>query len=297
MSKSGFGDIRIFVEVARRGGFRAAADHLQQAPASVSQAIQRFEERLGVKVFERSTRAVALTAIGEELYRRSLPAVTDLEAAIEDLENHKDEVAGRLRLTAPYSAGPFFLDELVAEFSKRYEAVDIELIYDDKKVDLISSGVDAAIRSNMLLEQDTHAFPIGPELNMSIVASPEYLSKHGMPDNPDEILNHDAICYAFGKASSLAPWTFKDSNGTYTIQPKPKLVANDMRSLLNYAQNGLGLAYIYSEIAKPFLDQGKVVGVLGDHIAQLSRYSVNYRSKRLMTRRLRSFLDMAKGVV
>lgn len=295
MARSSFGDIRVFVEVARRGGFRAAAEHLQQAPASVSEAIQRFEDRLGVRLFERSSRSVVLTRAGEQLYDKSLPAIVDLEGALDDIHAQKDEVSGTLRLSAPYSAGPFFLDDLVARFATAFPTVDVEVIYDDKKVDLLTSGIDAAIRSNTLLGPDTHAVSVGPELEMTIVGSAEYLAGKGTPANPRDILKHDAICYAFGSGAHLAPWGFDGPEGMYTIQPKPRMVANDMRSLLTYAQQGLGLAYLYREIALPHLEKGGLTEVLSGHVGQLPRYSLNYRSKRNMTRRLRAFVDMAKA--
>lgn len=294
MSRNSFGDIRIFVEVARRGGFRAAAEHLKQAPASVSEAVQRFEDRLGVRLFERSTRAVALTPIGENFYAKSLPAIVELEGALNDLEDQKGEVAGTLRLSAPYSAGPFFLDDLIARFAQTFPAVDIELIYDDKKVDLLTSGFDAAIRSNTLLGPDSHAVAVGPELAMTIVAAPRYLARKGTPEHPRDILNHDTICYAFGTGGRHAPWGFEGPDGPYTIHPKPRIVANDMRSILRYAQGGLGLAYVYRQIAAPFIAQDGMVEVLRDRLSELPRYSLNYRSKRNMSRRLRAFVDMAK---
>ena len=295
MARSSFGDIRVFVEVARRGGFRAAAEHLQQAPASVSEAIQRFEDRLGVRLFERSSRSVVLTRAGEQLYDKSLPAIVDLEGALDDIHAQKDEVAGTLRLSAPYSAGPFFLDDLVARFATAFPTVDVEVIYDDKKVDLLTSGIDAAIRSNTMLGPDTHAVAVGPELEMTIVGSAEYLAGKGTPEHPRDILKHDAICYAFGSGAHLAPWGFDGPEGMDTIQPKPRMVANDMRSLLTYAQQGLGLAYLYREIALPHLEKGGLTEVLSGHVGQLPRYSLNYRSKRNMTRRLRAFVDMAKA--
>ncbi|MBY5931578.1 LysR family transcriptional regulator [Tateyamaria omphalii] len=296
MSRNSFGDIRVFVEVARRGGFRAAAEHLQQAPASVSEAIQRFEDRLGTRLFERSTRSVALTPIGEQFYAKCLPAILELDTALNELDDQKDDIAGTLRLTAPYSAGPFFLDDLVARFAVEYPAVGVELIYDDRKVDLLTSGVDAAIRSNTLLGPDTHAVAIGPALAMTVVASPAYLERRGTPTHPRDILDHDAICYAFGMGGHYAPWEFRGPDGVFTMRPKPRMVANDMRALLHYAKRNLGLAYVYRDIAAPDIAAGHVVDVLGHHLAELPRYSVNYRSKRNMSRRLRAFVDLAKTV-
>lgn len=295
MARSNFGDIRVFVEVARRGGFRAAADHLQQAPASVSEAVQRLEDRLGVRLLERSSRSVALTPIGERFYAKSLPAILELEGAVHDLDDQKDAVTGTLRLTAPYSAGSFFLDGLVSRFAREFPAVKVEVIYDDKKVDLLTSGVDAAIRSNTLLGPDTHAVPVGPELEMTIIASSDYLVRKGTPTHPRDILDHDTICYAFGMGGQHAPWGFHGPDGSFTMQPKPRMVANDMRSLLTYARQGLGLAYLYREIAAPYIGTDGLTEVLTNRLAQLPRYSLNYRSKRNMTRRLRAFVDMAKA--
>lgn len=295
MSRSNFGDIRVFVQVAREGGFRAAAKYLKQAPASVSEAVQRLEDRMGVKLFERSTRSVKLTQIGEQLYERSLPAVKELEAAFNEIDLHKDKVAGTLKLSAPYSAGPFFLDDLIAKFAALYPTVDVEVLYDDNKVDLLTSGIDAAIRSNTLLEQDTYAVAVGPELRMSIIASPVYLARNNAPKQPQDIMAHDTLCYAFGRSGQVAPWSFKGDDEAYTIQPKPRLAANDMRSLLHYAMQGLGLAYVYGEIAAPYVKTGDVVEVLKNHLTPFPRYSLNYLSKRHMTKRLRAFIDMAKG--
>ncbi len=295
MQRSQLSDLTVFVEVARAAGFRAAAQTLKLKPGSVSEAVQRFEERLGVRLFERSTRSVALTPIGEELYAKSLPAITDLEAAVREIDAQKNKVAGTLRLTAPYSAGPFFLDELVSRFASSNPEVTVELIYDDRKVDLIASRVDAAIRSSTLLEPDTHAVPVGPLLRMAVVASRSYLARKGTPREPREILRHDGVCFAFGRADQLAPWTFEGADGPYSVMPKPRMTANDLRSLLRYAKEGLGLAYLYAEVAAPAIAAGDLVDVLPGQVPPLPRYSLNYRSKKQMTRRLRAFIDLAKA--
>ncbi|WP_299669432.1 substrate binding domain-containing protein [uncultured Ruegeria sp.] len=238
---------------------------------------------------------MVLTQLGEQFYAKSLPAIVDLEGAMDEIHKQKHEVSGTLKLSAPYSAGPFFLDDLVARFATAFPTVDVEVIYDDKKVDLLTSGVDAAIRSTTLLGPNTYAVTVGPAPDMTIVASDDYLAKRGTPNHPCDILDHDAICYAFGSGKDLAPWGFNGPEGTYTIQPKPRMVANDMRSLLSYAKQGLGLGYLYREIALPHLSAGGLTEVLNGHVTQLPRYSLNYRSKRNMTRRLRAFVDMAKA--
>lgn len=296
MQRNQLSDMTVFVEVARANGFRAAAENLKLKAGSVSEAVQRFEERLGVRLFERSTRSVALTPIGERLYERSLPAINDLEAAVLDLDEHRDTVNGTLRLSAPYTAGPSFLDELITRFASQYPDVKVELVYDDQKVDLVESQIDAAIRSHTLLEPDTHAVPVGPALHMAIVASEAYVAAKGMPKKPEDILDHDGICFAIGSADRLAPWEFEGSEGRYSVTPKPRMIVNDLRSMLAYAEAGLGLAYLYADVAAPLIEEGRLIEVMQGQVPPLPRYSLNYRSKKHKTRRLRAFIDLAKEV-
>lgn len=297
MKRDRLNDMAVFVEVARCGGFRAAATALNIGAGSVSEAIRRFEDRLGVRLFERSTRSIALTSAGETLYRRSLPAMDELESALRDLDEFKECVSGTLRLSAPRSAGPFFLDNLIAGYSTLFPGVAIELIYDDRKVDLVTARIDAAVRSQNLLEQDTHAVPIGPELRMVVVGAPDYFQRHGRPATPSELIDHDGICFAFDSADRVAPWTFEGENGVYTVMPKPRMIANDLNSMLRFAEAGLGLAYVYAEPAQALIREKKLISILDGATPILPRYTINYLSKRHMPARLRAFIDLARKSV
>ncbi|MGI9502324.1 MAG: LysR substrate-binding domain-containing protein, partial [Geminicoccaceae bacterium] len=134
----------------------------------------------------------------------------------------------------------------------------------------------------------------GPDLKMSIVASQAYLDRKGIPRAPNELIKHEGICFAFGGADRLAPWNFEGKEGVYSVMPKPRMIANDLRSLLNYAEVGLGLAYVYAETAAPLIASGQLVEVLKDQMPSMSRYSLNYLTKRHMTKRLRAFIDIAR---
>lgn len=296
MQRGQLNDMSVFVEVARMGGFRAAAESLQQAPASVSDAVQRFEDRLGVRLFERTTRKISLTTVGEKLFERSLPAISDLEGAIKDLNDIEGAVAGTLRLSAPRSSGTLFLNDLIARFIKAYPDVQVEVIYDDGKVDLVSSGIDATIRSHAMVEQDTHAVPVGPELDFSLLASPVYLDRLGCPETPNDLIYHDGICFAFSNTGGLAPWNFKGKEGIYSVMPKPKLVLNDFDSMLRFAEEGLGLTYIYSFAAASMIKEKKLTPLFEGQIPSLHRYTINYLTKRHMPARLRAFIDLAKSM-
>lgn len=290
-------DMSIFVEVARSNGFRAAAEKLKLSAGSVSEAIQRFEDRLGVRLFDRTTRKVSLTPVGEYLYERSLPAIQDLESAVREINDHSNDMTGTLVLSAPRSAGPLFLDELLTNFVRLYPDLSLEIIYDDQKVDLVTSGVDAVIRSQTLLEEDTHATPIGPSLEMAIVGTADYLNRKGVPSTPKALLSHDGICFSFGRSGQTAPWLFSGELGQYSVMPRTKVVVNDVPAMLNYALSGIGLAYIYKAMVTELINNGGLQTVLSDKLMPMPRYTINYLSKRNMSTRLRAFIDFAKQPV
>lgn len=296
MQRNQLSDMSIFVEVARANGFRAAAENLKLGAGSVSEAVQRFEDRLGVRLFDRTTRKIALTTLGQQLYQRSLPAIIDLESAVRELHDARGVIAGTLKLNAPRSSGPFFLDALIAKFCIAHPDVNVELTYDDEKVDLISSGIDAAIRSQNLLEMDTHAVSIGPDLHMAVVASQDYLNRYGTPQKPEDVLTHDGICFAIGNARQLAPWVFENADGEYSVAPKPRMVVNDLVSMMDYAIAGLGLAYTYAAPVQRLIESGQLKAVLEGMVPSRQRYTINYLSKRHMPVRLRAFIDMAKTI-
>ncbi len=295
MKRNQLSDISIFVEVAKAKGFRVAAKNLKLSAGSVSEAIQRFEDRLGVRLFDRTTRKTVLTTLGQQLYERSLPAINDLEYALNEIAEERGVISGTLKLNVPRTSGLLFLDQLITEYALAYPHVDIELIYNDEKVDLVSSGIDAAIRSQHLLEKDTHAIPIGVDHDIAVVASPDYLERMGWPNTPEDLLAHDGIMFTVANANTPIQWLFKRGDGMYSVAPKPRMVVNEFSSILQYAQAGIGLAYVYASPVQSLIASGKLVEVLKGQVPSLPKYTINYLSKRHMPSRLRAFIDMAKN--
>jgi len=295
MQHANLNDLSVFVEVARANGFRAAADNLNLGAGSVSETVQRIESRLGVRLIERTTRKISLTTAGEQLFKRSVTALAELASALDDVGGDQRIVSGTLRLSAPRSSSPFFLDELIASFGATYPEVRVEVMYDDEKVDLVTAGVDAAIRSQTLLEKETYAVEIGPKLEMALVASPDYLERVGTPKKPTDLTHHDGICFAFGRADRLAPWTFAEGKkAPYAVSPKARMIVNDLVSMINFAKAGLGLTYVYKKPAEPYIQSGELVTLFDRKVPALSRYTINYLTKRHMPARLRTFIELAK---
>lgn len=295
MQRNQLSDMSIFVEVARANGFRAAATKLKLGAGSVSEAVQRFEDRLGVRLIDRTTRKIALTTLGQQLYERSLPAINDLESAVRDLHDSKGAVSGILRLNAPKSSGPFFLDKLLRDYCISYPDVDVELTYDDEKADLVTSGIDAVIRFENMLEMDTHAVPIGPDLEMAIVGAPDYLERRGVPQTPEDLLAHDGLYFAIGNAKHPAPWIVENEGGSFAVAPKRRMVVNNVDPLVDYAVAGVGLAYVYAATAQSKIDSGQLMRVLDGMVPSRPKHTINYLSKRHMPARLRAFIDLAKA--
>ncbi len=296
MKDANLNDVGVFVEVARANGFRAAAANLNLGVGSVSETIRRLEERLGVRLIERTTRKISLTAAGETLFQRSLPALKDLANALDEVGEEQQVISGTLRLSAPRSSSPFFLDDAISQYSVAYPAVNIEVMYDDNKVDLVTSGIDAAIRSKTLLQSGTYSMEVGPKLEMALVASPAYLQASGTPKKPSDLTTYDGIRFGFGRADRLAPWSFKEGKRSYLVTPKPRMIVNDLVSMINFAKAGLGLAYIYRKPVESLIDSGELVTLFDKSVPPLPRYTINYLTKRHMPARLNAFIDLIKKV-
>lgn len=289
-------DLAIFIEVVRSGGFRAAARRLGLGPGSVSQAVQRFEDRLGTRLLERTTRSIALTEAGRIFYERCLPSVNEIEGAMQELDDLSETLSGTLKLSAPRSAGPLFLDDLMAKYLTVYPEAQVDLTYEDCKVDIVTAGLDLAIRAHTLLEQDTYAIPVGPALTMTVVVAPAYLARHGTPKTPACLAQHDCLCFRLPNTNALAPWSFRSANGSYTVTPRPKVIVNDLSTLLRLAEKGAGFAYVYGVSARKSLTAGTLVSVFDGQTLPLPRYAINYVSKRHMPARLKAFIGLAKNV-
>ena len=295
MYRNQINEMAVFAAVAQHHGFRAAAQELKLTPAAVSEAIQRFENKLGVRLFDRSTRAVSLTGPGEFLFRHCQEPLRQLEEILLQVRDQAQTLSGTLTITAPQRAGQFFLDKLIIDYVKQFPDVKVELFYDDRKVDLAAAGVDIAIRSQTLLDEHTHAFPISPKIPMIVLGSKKYLDERGEPKHPNDLVNHDGICFARGNAEHLVSWEFKSAAGLYSVMPKPRIIVNDFPSMFAYCEAGLGLCYTLEESDVSLVEQNRLTPILTQHTAVFPPYSINYLSKRHMPRRVRAFLDLAKN--
>ena len=217
-------DLSAFVAVAQAGGFRDGARAAGSSASGLSQAVRRLEERLGVRLFNRTTRSIALTEAGTRLFERLAPALAEVANALDVVNTFRDRPAGTLRLNVPATVARLVLPPIVTSFLKAYPDIRMEVVVEDSYVDVLAAGCDAGIRYDERLEQDMIAVPIGPRVQrFATAASPAYFAAHGRPEHPRDLLDHACLRGRF--ASGTSPiWEFERDGEIVKIDPTGPLM-------------------------------------------------------------------------
>src|SRR6516225_12230490 len=211
-------DLETFLAVARTRNFRRAALEQQVSVSSLSQRLRAIEERLGVRLMNRTTRSVALTEAGELLLARAAPAIAEVNGAMDDVRGLRAVPSGRLRINAPPPALDLVLAPMVAPFVAAYPQIDLEIVGDSSFVDIVAQGFDAGVRYGEHLAQDMIAVPLGPPQRYAIVASPQYIAQHGRPIVPKDVLEHAAIRTRFSNGY-MFDWEFEQDGRIVKVSP------------------------------------------------------------------------------
>ncbi|HEX4152233.1 MAG TPA: LysR family transcriptional regulator [Steroidobacteraceae bacterium] len=288
------GDLTAFAAVARAGGFRDAARAGDLSASSLSEAVRRLEERLGVRLLNRTTRSVALTEAGARLLDRLGPALMEVEAALDVVNGFRDRPAGTLRLNVPVSAARLVLPRIVPPFLAAYPDIRLEVTAEDSFVDMLAAGFDAGIRYDERLERDMVAIPIGPrEQRFATAASPLYLERRGRPDHPRQLLEHVCLRGRFASGAMNA-WEFERDGEIVKIDPSGPLVvsvgtATDLA--VDAAVAGSGIIHLFEDWLRPHLDNGALEPVLQPWWQRFSGPFLYYPSRRYLPAPLRAFVD------
>ena len=284
----GVDDRDFFFSVVEANGFSAAAKLLETTPASVSRRVKSLEQRLGVRLLQRTTRKISLTEPGERYFRegrRLLHELNDLEQAL-TASAHEPE--GELRIVAPMSFGQRRLAPLVARFAKLHPKLRISLILEDLETDLIDTAADLAIRIGYPADSSMIARSIAP-VPRHACASPEYLERHGYPKSPEDLLHHD--CLHYNLISEREEWTFRGDDGEQTLGIKGSFCSNNGDVLAAAAMQSLGIALLPNFIIEDGLSDGRLVKVLGEfERAPLTLFAL-YPSRQHVPAKTRRFLE------
>jgi DNA-binding transcriptional LysR family regulator len=288
-------DLDAFTAIARERSFRAAARKRGVSPSSLSDSLRRLEERLGVRLLNRTTRSVTPTEAGERLLERLAPALGEVVSALGQLDSFKDSPAGTLRLNVPTIAARLFMPDLVSRFLALYPQIKLEVLGEDDFIDVVAAGYDAGIRYDERLERDMIAVPIGPRRQRYITAAaPGYLAKRGTPPHPRDLLDHDCIRHRFLSRAPFA-WEFDRGEESLLLSVTGPLVANSIEMEVGAAVAGLGVIRTFEEVLAPAIRRGELVPILEDWVTEFSGPFLYYASRKHMPPALRAFVDFVKA--
>ena len=277
--------VMVFAEVAERGNFAAAARHLNRSPAAITRAIAELEARLGVRLLNRTTRAVSVTDAGQRFLAGARRVLADLAEIEQAAAGQGRAPRGELWVTAPIVFGRRHVLPLVTEFLVQYPEVAVRLILLDRPVDLVEEGIDVAIRIGALADTSAIATRVGA-LRRILVAAPSYLKRHRRPKAPDELAGHDVI--AFTGLEGIERWRFAGGNDAPI---RPRLTVNTAEAAIDAAERGFGITRVLSYQAVEALTDKSLVRLLHDHEGVEVPVHVVYPDGRHPPPKLRAFLD------
>jgi DNA-binding transcriptional LysR family regulator len=282
-------DLDAFVAVARTRNFRRAALESRVSASSLSQRLRAMEERLGVRLMNRTTRSVALTEAGELLLARVGPAMSEVSDALDRVRGLRDVPSGRLRINAPPPAIDLVLAPMVAPFLKAYPLVDLEIVAESSFIDIVDAGYDAGVRYGEHLAQDMIAVSLGPPQRYAVVASTQYVAQHGRPKHPKDLLQHSAIRIRFGSGMML-DWEFERAGRVVKVAPSGKLIANYPGLARRAALDGVGLWRTFEGYVDDDVKSGALVSVLDDWCSPFAGPFLYYPSRRQTPPALAAFV-------
>lgn len=293
MHKSGLTELEAVLAVARRANFRAAAHELGMSPSALSNAIAGLEQRLDVRLFNRTTRSVSLTEAGAQFVEQISPAVSRIHHAVENINSHRNTPAGTLRINAYAGAARQVFNPIILEYLNRYPDMTVDIVTEGKFIDIVNDGFDGGLRHADDVPRDMIAVPAGPPLEFAVVSAPSYFADHALPRTPDDLLHHHCIKSRLA-SGAIYRWEF-DHNGTASSIDVPgNLILDEVNLLLDACRAGIGIANLPLWAVRDDLANGTLIRVLTDWAPTFSRLTFYYPSRKHVSAGLRAFVALLR---
>jgi DNA-binding transcriptional LysR family regulator len=290
-----FAELSAFVAVAEHRSFTKAAAHLGISPSTLSQTIRSFEDRLGVRLLNRTTRSVALTEVGERLLADAQPVLDGVDKAIEAVNSFRDKPIGTLRLNMPRVAALGFVGPMLPKFLAKFPDIKLEVSTDDTHSDIVSGRFDAGIRIGERIAKDMIAVRLLDEFRVMAVASPAYLARYPRPETPEDLHAHNCVRLRWDWDGSIQSWVFENAGRRLEVPVDGSLLLNDMHLVISAVLDGVGVGYISEPLIPKQLADGLLVPLLGDWSGHISGVFLYYPSRRQMPGPLRAFIDFMRA--
>jgi DNA-binding transcriptional LysR family regulator len=295
MMRGTLAELEAVIAVAAKGGFRAAARDLSISSSALSQQIAALEARLGVRLFNRTTRSVTLSSAGEQFVAEVTPALSAIRRAIDQADEHRSEPSGTLRINTSVGAARMILAPLALEYLRRYPAMQLEIVTEGALVDINAQGFDAGIRILEAVPPDMISVPINRFIRPVIAGSPGYFKEKGIPKTPADLENHRCI-RARMASGTIYRWEFERRGEAFTMEVPGTLMLDESDLILRAAREGAGLAYLNEWQVGEDLAAGRLVRVLEDWTAPYPGLCLYYPGRRHIPAKLRAFVELVREV-
>ncbi|MFZ1872697.1 MAG: LysR family transcriptional regulator [Chania sp.] len=275
-----YNDLAAFALVAKERSFTRAAAKLGISQSALSQTIRALEEKLGLRLLTRTTRSVSPTEVGEQILNLLAPRLEEIETEIARLKAQKERPAGTLRITAGEHPAVYIVQPALAAFLAEYPDIRVELIVDYGLSDIVAERYDAGVRLGEQIAKDMIAVRISPDIRMAVVGSPDYFSKHPVPQHPQELTHHNCIGIRLPTYGGIFPWEFEKEGKELKVRVDGQCVFNTVALRLNSALAGQGLAYMPQDIVQQFIEDGRLIRVLEAWCPYFAGYHLYYPNRR-----------------
>ena len=294
MNRSDLADLTAFVAVADQLSFRRAASRLGVTPSALSHSMRQLEERLGMRLLNRTTRSVSVTDAGLRLLERLRPAISEIGGALEDLNQERQRPVGRLRIYAIHLAASAVIAPIWKRFLSTYPDVHLELAVGEAPIDIVAKGFDAGIGPRDRVPADMIAVRVMGPMKIAVVGAPTYFARRRPPRTPDDLARH--ICVQFRRAADgdVLVWPFERNRKSRRISVDGRVMVNDADLAVRAAVDGLGIAYTGEALSEPFLRSGQLVRVLEDWSPSFEGLFLYYPGHRQVPATLRALIDMIR---
>ncbi|MFC0709964.1 LysR family transcriptional regulator [Azorhizophilus paspali] len=278
----------VFVQVAETRSFVAAGRLLGVSASAVGKSVARLEEKLGVRLFHRSTRSITLTAEGTLFLERSRRILAEIEAAELELSQATAVPRGRLRVSLPLVSS--LVLPVLCEFMREYPEIELDLDFTDRMVDVVEEGFDAVVRTGEPADSRLSARRLGT-FQMRLVASPDYLTRRGTPVTPSDLHQHTCLHYRFPNSGKLETWALRQTPGEPELQLPTSMICNNIETRVCFALQGLGVAYLPDFAIREPLANGRLVPILTDRVERSGVFHVLWPGSKHPSPKVRALVD------
>src|SRR3984885_2152565 len=293
MQTPGFSELNAVAAIAARKSFRAAANDLGISASALSHSVASLESRLGVRLFNRTTRSVSLTPAGEQFLTRVKPAMREITDAMHEVNEQRSTPAGLIRINTSEGAGEQILAPIVTEFLRRYGDVQLEMVTEARLVDIVADGFDAGVRLAEMVPRNMLSTPIGKTQRLVFGGAPRYFTPRNQPRSPSDLKEHVCVRYRL-PGGSIYRWEFEKRGQILSVDITGQLTLDSDRLVLRAALEGAGLAYVSEWSARKALAEGRLIQVLRDWTPSYPGLCLYYPSHRHLAAAMRAFTDMIR---